>query len=54
MEESLNSPALMRLRNKPKAPRIDFSVYTQEDGTIVNTKDRIIKGTHTHFRDPLF
>ncbi|KAI8365540.1 serine/threonine-protein phosphatase 2B catalytic subunit A1 [Blakeslea trispora] len=42
MEES-TSPALMRLRNKPEAPRIDFSVYTQDDGTVVSTKDRVIK-----------
>ncbi|KAG1179896.1 hypothetical protein G6F70_000937 [Rhizopus microsporus] len=37
------SPALMRLRNKPKAPHIDFTVFTQEDGTVVSTKDRVIK-----------
>lgn len=44
MDES-TSPALKRLRNKPVAPTIDFSVYTQDDGTVVNTRDRIIKGT---------
>lgn len=38
------SPALMRLRNKPETPRIDFTVYTQEDGTTVSTRDRVIKG----------
>ncbi|CAO3676654.1 unnamed protein product [Rhizopus microsporus] len=37
------SPALMRLRNKPKAPHIDFTVFTQEDGTVVSTKDCVIK-----------
>ncbi|KAG1057510.1 hypothetical protein G6F43_000655 [Rhizopus delemar] len=37
------SPALMRLRNKPEAPQIDFSVFTQEDGTVVSTRDRVIK-----------
>lgn len=40
------SPALMRLRNKPEIPRIDFTVYTQEDGTVVSTRDRVIKGEH--------
>jgi hypothetical protein len=44
MMEEIESPALMRLRNKPEAPRIDFTVYTQEDGTIVSTRDRVIKG----------
>jgi hypothetical protein len=38
------SPALMRLRNKPEAPQIDFTVFTQEDGTVVSTRDRVIKG----------
>jgi serine/threonine-protein phosphatase 2B catalytic subunit len=42
--EEIESPALMRLRNKPEAPRIDFTVYTQEDGSIVSTRDRVIKG----------
>ncbi|KAG1185535.1 hypothetical protein G6F36_006870 [Rhizopus arrhizus] len=37
------SPALMRLRNKPEAPQIDFTVFTQEDGTVVSTRDRVIK-----------
>jgi hypothetical protein len=44
------SPALMRLRNKPDAPpRIDFTLYTQEDGTTVSTRDRIIKGLFSLF-----
>lgn len=42
--DEIVSPALMRLRNKPEAPRIDFTVYTQEDGTTVSTRDRVIKG----------
>lgn len=42
--DEIVSPALMRLRNKPETPRIDFTVYTQEDGTTVSTRDRVIKG----------
>ncbi|CEP15459.1 hypothetical protein [Parasitella parasitica] len=41
--DEIVSPALMRLRNKPETPRIDFTVYTQEDGTTVSTRDRVIK-----------
>lgn len=29
--------------NNTKKPSIDFSVHTMEDGTVVNTKDRICK-----------
>ncbi|KAL9541640.1 3',5'-cyclic-nucleotide phosphodiesterase (PDEase) (3':5'-CNP) [Mucor atramentarius] len=39
--DEIISPALMRLRNKPEAPRIDFTVYTQEDGTTVSTRDHV-------------
>lgn len=39
-----NSAALARLRNKPEQPRIDFTIYEQEDGTKVSTRDRVIKG----------
>lgn len=39
-----NSAALERLRNKPEQPRIDFTIYEQEDGTTVSTRDRVIKG----------
>ncbi|KAG2231630.1 hypothetical protein INT48_006386 [Thamnidium elegans] len=41
--ENIISPALMRLRNKPEIPVIDFTMYKQEDGTVVNTRDRVIK-----------
>ncbi|CAO3607362.1 unnamed protein product [Mucor hiemalis] len=43
MDSETISPALMRLRNKPETPRIDFTVYTQEDGTTVSTRDCVIK-----------
>ncbi|GAA5796643.1 serine/threonine-protein phosphatase 2B catalytic subunit A1 [Helicostylum pulchrum] len=41
--ENIISPALMRLRNKPEIPVIDFTMYKQEDGTVVSTRDRVIK-----------
>lgn len=27
-----------------KIPKVDFSVFTMADGTVVSTKDRVIKG----------
>ena len=39
------SPAIRRLQNKPEIPTIDFTVHKTEDGTIVNTTERVIKGT---------
>lgn len=41
------SPVVRRLRIKSDegAPRIDFSRLTLEDGTIVTTNERVIKGT---------
>lgn len=49
--DEIISPALMRLRNKPETPRIDFTVYTQEDGTTVSTRDRVIKGNNNRLRN---
>ncbi|KAI8065262.1 serine/threonine-protein phosphatase 2B catalytic subunit A1 [Gongronella butleri] len=43
MEDISDSPALKRLQNKPEMPTIDFSVYTMEDGSVVSTKERVIK-----------
>ncbi|KAG0170477.1 3',5'-cyclic-nucleotide phosphodiesterase (PDEase) (3':5'-CNP) [Apophysomyces sp. BC1034] len=37
------SPAFRRLQNKPETPRIDFTLFTMEDGSVVSTKDRVIK-----------
>ncbi|CAO3625820.1 unnamed protein product [Cunninghamella blakesleeana] len=38
------SPAIQRLNNKkPVPPKINFTEYTMEDGTIVNTQERVIK-----------
>ncbi|KAF7730815.1 3',5'-cyclic-nucleotide phosphodiesterase (PDEase) (3':5'-CNP) [Apophysomyces ossiformis] len=37
------SPAFRRLQNKPETPRIDFSLFTMEDGSVVSTKERVIK-----------
>lgn len=39
-----DNPALMRLRTKRDIPHIDFTLFTQEDGTVVSTRDRVIKG----------
>lgn len=39
-----DNPALMRLRTKQDIPHIDFTLFTQEDGTVVSTRDRVIKG----------
>ncbi|CAO3697715.1 unnamed protein product [Rhizopus stolonifer] len=41
-DENLN-PTLLRLRNKPEVPQIDFTQYTQEDGSVVCTKDCVVK-----------
>ncbi|KAG1460962.1 hypothetical protein G6F46_004188 [Rhizopus delemar] len=38
-----DNPALMRLRTKRDIPHIDFTLFTQEDGTVVSTRDRVIK-----------
>ncbi|CAO3631679.1 unnamed protein product [Cunninghamella blakesleeana] len=43
MDSIDTSPVLERLQNKPTVPTIDFSIHTMDDGTIVNTKERIIK-----------
>ncbi|KAI8336208.1 serine/threonine-protein phosphatase 2B catalytic subunit A1 [Chlamydoabsidia padenii] len=43
MEDIDTSPAFQRLQNKPDTPTIDFSVYTMEDGSVVSTKERVIK-----------
>ncbi|SAM09690.1 hypothetical protein [Absidia glauca] len=43
MEDIDTSPAFQRLQNKPDTPTIDFSVHTMEDGSVVSTKERVIK-----------
>jgi hypothetical protein len=46
MEDIDTSPAFQRLQNKPDTPTIDFSVHTMEDGSVVSTKERVIKGIY--------
>ena len=43
------SPAIRRLQNKPEIPTIDFTVHKTEDGNIVNTKERVVKGIFFSF-----
>ncbi|CAO3589235.1 unnamed protein product [Absidia cylindrospora] len=43
MEDIDTSPAFQRLQNKPDIPTIDFSMHTMEDGSMVSTKERVIK-----------
>ncbi|KAI9484617.1 serine/threonine-protein phosphatase 2B catalytic subunit A1 [Zychaea mexicana] len=37
------SPIIRRLQNKPEIPTIDFTMHKTEDGTIVSTRERVIK-----------
>ncbi|ORZ11072.1 serine/threonine-protein phosphatase 2B catalytic subunit A1 [Absidia repens] len=43
MEDIDTSPAFQRLQNKPDIPTIDFTMHTMEDGSMVSTKERVIK-----------
>ena len=38
--------ALRALREKKPAPEIDFTLHTMEDGSQVNTMERVCKGAH--------
>lgn len=33
------------VKKSPGVPKIDFTLFTTGDGTVVSTKERIIKGT---------
>ncbi|KAL0088348.1 calcineurin catalytic A subunit [Phycomyces blakesleeanus] len=37
------SAAILRLQNKPEIPRIDYTLYKMEDGSVANTQERVIK-----------
>ena len=37
--------ALRAMREKKPVPEIDFSIHTMEDGTQVNTLERVCKGS---------
>ena len=39
--------AIRAIKEKKPVPEIDFSIHTMEDGTQVNTTERVCKGTHT-------
>lgn len=39
------SPAIRRLQNKRDVPKIDFTIFKTEDGSVVSTQERVIKGT---------
>jgi serine/threonine-protein phosphatase 2B catalytic subunit len=41
MEESA---ALRRLQNQPEIPTIDFTQHTMDDGKVVSTQERVVKG----------
>lgn len=36
--------AIRAIQHKKPVPTIDFSIHTMDDGTQVNTKDRLCKG----------
>lgn len=38
------SPAIRRLQNKHEIPTIDFTMFKMDDGSMVSTKERVIKG----------
>jgi serine/threonine-protein phosphatase 2B catalytic subunit len=37
--------AIRAIRQKKPLPEIDFTIHTMEDGTQVNTTERVCKGT---------
>lgn len=39
--------ALRAIREKKPLPEIDFTIHTMEDGTQVNTAERVCKGAHS-------
>lgn len=41
-----DSAALRRLQNQPVVPTIDFTQHTMDDGRVVNTQERVVKGKH--------
>jgi hypothetical protein len=55
-QEAYFDTAIRAVRQKKPAPEIDFTLHTMEDGTQVNTTERVCKGKahirlHT-LRDP--
>jgi serine/threonine-protein phosphatase 2B catalytic subunit len=36
--------AIKAIREKPALPEIDFTLHTMEDGSTVNTQERVCKG----------
>lgn len=41
--------AIRAVNEKKPVPEIDFTLHTMEDGSQVNTLDRVCKGTVTNF-----
>jgi serine/threonine-protein phosphatase 2B catalytic subunit len=41
-----DSAALRRLQNQPMVPTIDFTTHTMDDGRVVHTQERVVKGKH--------
>jgi serine/threonine-protein phosphatase 2B catalytic subunit len=39
--------AIRAIRQKKPVPEIDFTIHTMEDGTQVNTTERVCKGIHS-------
>jgi serine/threonine-protein phosphatase 2B catalytic subunit len=48
-----DSAALRRLQNPTVIPTIDFTQHTMDDGRLVNTQERVIKGKHQNHLSPL-
>lgn len=44
-QEAYFDTAIRAVRQKKPAPEIDFTLHTMEDGTQVNTAERVCKGT---------
>lgn len=42
------SNAIRAVQNKKPAPEIDFTIHQMEDGTEVNTQERVCKGEWDH------
>ena len=47
-EQSLDN-AIRALREKKQVPEIDFTIHEMEDGSQVNTQERVCKGKLTAF-----
>lgn len=48
-----DSAALRRLQNPTVVPTIDFTQHTMDDGRVVHTQERVVKGKHQKSSQPI-